>query len=76
MQPDIAKELGRVIPVRGTDHGDIRPTPSGRVIPACAGNSMARDYRKARCAGHPCVCGEQTLLIWHAIKFSCQIQPL
>ena len=94
--PRVAGRTGSSLRVRGTDIPDGGSRPYARVIPACAGNSDADQNFEELRPGHPCVCGEQQMLVvdqtevlgsslrvrgtdclnWHAIEFSCQIQPL
>ena len=48
--------------VRGTAHPHTSFDRGCRFIPACAGNSCARNACSASAAVHPRVCGEQTLM--------------
>ena len=44
--------------VRGTPCNTIRGAPIRRITPACAGNTVERDYYLSVCQDHPRMCGE------------------
>ena len=57
--------LGSSPRVRGTLYRTMLRTPAARIIPACAGNSLASSHHRPKAPDHPRVCGELGPAVTH-----------